>query len=275
MSRRGRRARPAARAPRRCACASTSCARDAAPAAARPTRATSWRSARARRRRASARRRVRGLGRGGRRAAGEATRRARAAERWRAGVASDGARLRSRAGRRAVRDAGARLPRTADVYPAADFRVEWGPIFHRGRLDGSARILIARPGPGPARVDRAPDPRRRGRPARAGLPAQARHRPQLRDGQLPTSTRSTARPAARGTSTTRRSPPTATAGSTRCSPARRPMPSWPSGTSARPRSSTGAKAAGAPMPASTSSPCRTRRCPRPPPRAIPPSGRRR
>ena len=27
------------------------------------------------------------------------------------------------------------------VYPAADFRVEWGPIFHRGRLDGSARIL--------------------------------------------------------------------------------------------------------------------------------------
>ena len=29
-----------------------------------------------------------------------------------------------------------------DVYPIADFRVEWGPIFHRGRLDGSARILI-------------------------------------------------------------------------------------------------------------------------------------
>jgi uracil-DNA glycosylase len=27
------------------------------------------------------------------------------------------------------------------VYPAADFRVEWGPIFHRGRLDGSARVL--------------------------------------------------------------------------------------------------------------------------------------
>lgn len=30
----------------------------------------------------------------------------------------------------------------ADVYPPADFRVEWGPIFHRGRLDGSARILV-------------------------------------------------------------------------------------------------------------------------------------
>lgn len=29
-----------------------------------------------------------------------------------------------------------------DVYPVADFRVEWGPIFHRGRLDGSARVLI-------------------------------------------------------------------------------------------------------------------------------------
>jgi hypothetical protein len=29
-----------------------------------------------------------------------------------------------------------------DVYPAAEFRVEWGPIFHRGRLDGSARLLV-------------------------------------------------------------------------------------------------------------------------------------
>ena len=30
----------------------------------------------------------------------------------------------------------------ADVYPAGSFRVEWGPIFHRGRLDGSARLLV-------------------------------------------------------------------------------------------------------------------------------------
>jgi hypothetical protein len=30
----------------------------------------------------------------------------------------------------------------ADVYPPDAFRVEWGPIFHRGRLDGSARLLI-------------------------------------------------------------------------------------------------------------------------------------
>lgn len=30
----------------------------------------------------------------------------------------------------------------ADVYPPGQFRVEWGPIFHRGRLDGSARVLV-------------------------------------------------------------------------------------------------------------------------------------
>lgn len=30
----------------------------------------------------------------------------------------------------------------ADVYPPSQFRVEWGPIFHRGRLDGSAKILV-------------------------------------------------------------------------------------------------------------------------------------
>lgn len=29
-----------------------------------------------------------------------------------------------------------------EAYPAASFRVEWGPIFHRGRLDGTARVLI-------------------------------------------------------------------------------------------------------------------------------------
>jgi len=30
----------------------------------------------------------------------------------------------------------------ANVYPPDQFRVEWGPIFHRGRLDGSARVLV-------------------------------------------------------------------------------------------------------------------------------------
>ncbi|SED64460.1 Uracil DNA glycosylase superfamily protein [Streptomyces sp. 3213] len=29
-----------------------------------------------------------------------------------------------------------------EIYPAKDFRVEWGPIFHRGRLDGTARVLV-------------------------------------------------------------------------------------------------------------------------------------
>jgi hypothetical protein len=29
-----------------------------------------------------------------------------------------------------------------NVYPPSQFRVEWGPIFHRGRLDGSARVLV-------------------------------------------------------------------------------------------------------------------------------------
>ena len=29
-----------------------------------------------------------------------------------------------------------------EVYPQAAFRTEWGPIFHRGRLDGSARVLV-------------------------------------------------------------------------------------------------------------------------------------
>ena len=28
------------------------------------------------------------------------------------------------------------------AYPTKHFRVEWGPIFHRGRLDGTARVLV-------------------------------------------------------------------------------------------------------------------------------------
>jgi uracil-DNA glycosylase len=35
------------------------------------------------------------------------------------------------------------------AYPFADFRTEWGPIFHRGRLDGSARVLVIGQDPGP------------------------------------------------------------------------------------------------------------------------------
>jgi hypothetical protein len=29
-----------------------------------------------------------------------------------------------------------------EVYPPDAFRTEWGPIFHRGRLDGSARVVV-------------------------------------------------------------------------------------------------------------------------------------
>jgi uracil-DNA glycosylase len=35
-----------------------------------------------------------------------------------------------------------------ETYPAEDFRVEWGPIFHRGRLDGSAKVLVIGQDPG-------------------------------------------------------------------------------------------------------------------------------
>src|SRR5689334_3658212 len=30
----------------------------------------------------------------------------------------------------------------SNVYKGADFRSEWGPVFHRGRLDGTARVLV-------------------------------------------------------------------------------------------------------------------------------------
>ena len=36
------------------------------------------------------------------------------------------------------------VPDTA-VFPTRDFRTEWGPVFHRGRLDGTARLLVIRP----------------------------------------------------------------------------------------------------------------------------------
>ena len=42
----------------------------------------------------------------------------------------------------------------ASVYPCNAFRTEWGPIFHRGRLDGSARVL--RIGQDPAEHEATP-----------------------------------------------------------------------------------------------------------------------
>jgi hypothetical protein len=35
-----------------------------------------------------------------------------------------------------------------NAYPFEDFRVEWGPIFHRGRLDGTACVLVIGQDPG-------------------------------------------------------------------------------------------------------------------------------
>ena len=61
----------------------------------------------------------------------------------------------------------------ADVYPAADFRVEWGPIFHRGRLDGTARVLVLGQDPATHETIAPAHPRRRGGPAGPG-PAGAR-----------------------------------------------------------------------------------------------------
>src|SRR4029079_4356515 len=29
-----------------------------------------------------------------------------------------------------------------NVYKGSDFRSEWGPVFHRGRLDATARVLV-------------------------------------------------------------------------------------------------------------------------------------
>lgn len=43
--------------------------------------------------------------------------------------------------RQPYRDLVSRFP-SESVYPLDSFRVEWGPVFHRGRLDGSARVLI-------------------------------------------------------------------------------------------------------------------------------------
>ena len=70
-----------------------------------------------------------------------------------------------------------------DVFPTKDFRTKWGPVFHRGRLNGAARLLII--GQDPAQHEviarralvggrRTPD---------SGLCGEAGADPQLRHGQ--------------------------------------------------------------------------------------------
>ena len=125
------------------------------------------------------------------------------------------------------------------AYPIQDFRVEWGPIFHRGRLDGIGARARDRPGPGRARSDRPPDPGRRSRSARPGSAGPAR----ASTAATSSSTRSCTRcsvAVARSTSTPRRSSPTATAGSMRSSRTSRSRRSSRSGNSPTPRTSSGA-----------------------------------
>ena len=53
----------------------------------------------------------------------------------------------------------------ASVYPDGDFRLEWGPRLPP-RADSTARPRLLVIGQDPAQhSDRAPDPRRRGRPS--------------------------------------------------------------------------------------------------------------
>ena len=104
-----------------------------------------------------------------------------------------------------------------DVYPPDSFRVEWGPIFHRGRLDGTARLLVI--GQDPAQSEAI---------VRRILVGEAGHRTQGLMAKLGfdrratcwsirSCTRSTARRAATNTRTTRGSSSTATAGCGRSS----------------------------------------------------------
>src|SRR5215207_3491064 len=43
----------------------------------------------------------------------------------------------------------AQLDRVPDPPAPADFWFDWGPVFYRGRLDGSARLLCVASDPGP------------------------------------------------------------------------------------------------------------------------------
>jgi uracil-DNA glycosylase len=62
-----------------------------------------------------------------------------------------------------------------EVYPSSQFRVEWGPIFHRGRLDGSARVLVIGQDPAQHESCHPSHPGGRGGAPRSGVPGQARY----------------------------------------------------------------------------------------------------
>jgi hypothetical protein len=74
----------------------------------------------------------------------------------------------------------------ADVYPTDQFRIEWGPIFHRGRLDGSARVLVIGQDPAQHETIVAPVSSWARRAAGSRLPPQARDHEELcRDQHVP------------------------------------------------------------------------------------------
>src|SRR6478609_5856492 len=103
-----------------------------------------------------------------------------------------------------------------DVYPSADFRTEWGPVFHRGRLDGSARVLVL-----------GQDPATHEAISRRILVGEAGQRVQGLLAKVGVDTAYvmvnvylySVFGQAPGTPRTSRSPPTGTGGSTRCSSA--------------------------------------------------------
>ena len=91
------------------------------------------------------------------------------------------------------------------VYPSDSFRVEWGPIFHRGRTDGSARVLVI--GQDPAAhetIARRILVGEAGQRAQ-GLLARLGHHAAATSSSTRSCTRCTGRVAGRGTSPTRRS----------------------------------------------------------------------
>ena len=68
----------------------------------------------------------------------------------------------------------AKVPELQPPSSADWFWYDWGPVFYRGRLNGSAKLLGDRLRPRPERAGRGTHARRRRGPAGAGLPLQAR-----------------------------------------------------------------------------------------------------
>ena len=92
-----------------------------------------------------------------------------------------------------------------DVYLADSFRTEWGPIFHRGRLDGSACVLII--GQDPATHETIAGGSSSARPASGPKGCSPSwESPAVTSSSMRSSIRCTGRAAVPVTSTTRRSP---------------------------------------------------------------------